>query len=86
MLLDPNIEALNAYDDLYYELDSENKSVNDSQDFHEPLQSSDRHLQIKSEDKSHLEGNQERSRRWLPNLPKRSMQPPRNQHYISGET
>ena len=31
-----------------------------TQDFHEPLQSSDWHLQIKSEDKSRLEGNQEK--------------------------
>ena len=57
-LSDPNIEALNAYDDLYYELDFKNESTNDSQDFHEPLQSSD--WQIKSEDESRLEGNQEK--------------------------
>ena len=60
LLLDPDVEALSAYDNLYYELDSENESVNDSQDFHEPLQSSDQHLQIKSEDESRLEGNQEK--------------------------
>ena len=58
--MDPDIEALNAYDDLYYELDSNNESENESQDFHEPLQSSDWHLQIKSEDESRLEGNQEK--------------------------
>ena len=30
-----------ACDNLYYELDSENESADDAQDFHEPLQSSD---------------------------------------------
>ena len=59
-LSDPDIEALNAYDNLYYELESDNESEDDSQDFHKPLQSSDWHLQITSEDESHLEGNQEK--------------------------
>jgi hypothetical protein len=59
-LWDPDIEALNTYDDLYYELVSNNESANDSQDFHKPLQSSDRHLQIKSEDESCPEENQEK--------------------------
>ena len=58
-LSDPDVEALNAYDDLFYELESSDESENNSQDFCEPLQSSDRHLQIKSEDESRLEGNQE---------------------------
>jgi hypothetical protein len=56
----PNVEALNAYDDLYYELESSDELEDNSQDFHEPFQSSDRHLQIKSEDESRLEGNQEK--------------------------
>jgi hypothetical protein len=59
-LLDPEAEALNAFNNLYYELESGDESEDDSQDFCEPLQSSDQHLQIKSEDKSHLEGNQEK--------------------------
>ena len=40
-LSDPDVEALNAYDNLYYKLESDNESEDDSQDFHEPLQSSD---------------------------------------------
>ena len=57
---DPNVEALNAYNNLYYELESGDELENDLQDFHEPLQSSDWYLQIKSEDESRLEGNQEK--------------------------
>ena len=57
-LSDPDVEALNAYDDLYYELNSNNESEDNSQDFPELLHSSDWHLQIKSEDESRLEGNQ----------------------------
>ena len=41
-------------------MESGDESEDDSQDFREPLQSSDRHLQIKSEDGSRLEGNQEK--------------------------
>ena len=41
-LSDPDVEALNAYDDLYYKLESGDESENDSQDFCDPLQSSDR--------------------------------------------
>jgi|SRR6266436_739139 len=43
-LSDPEIEALNAYDDLYYDLESEGESAKDQQDFCEPLQSSDQNL------------------------------------------
>ena len=57
-LSDPEIEALNAYDDLYYDLESEDESTEDQQDFREPLQSSDRNLRIKPEDESSLEGPQ----------------------------
>ena len=60
LLLDPDVEVLNTYDNLYYKLDSDNESEDDSQDFYKPLQSSDWHLQIKSEDESRLEGNQEK--------------------------
>ena len=55
----PEIEALNAYDNLYYGLESDDESAKDQQDFCEPLQSSDRTLLVKSEDKSSLEGSQE---------------------------
>ena len=57
-LSDPEIEALNDYDDLYYGLESDGESAEDQQDFHEPLQSSDWTLLIKSEDESSLEGPQ----------------------------
>jgi len=57
-LSDPEIEALNAYNDLYYDLESEDESTEDQQDFYEPLQSSDQNLRIKPEDKSSLEGPQ----------------------------
>ena len=57
-LSDPEIEALSAYDDLYYRLGSEDKSTKDKQDFCEPLQSSDWNLWVKSEDKSSLKGSQ----------------------------
>ena len=59
---DPEIEALNAYDDLYYNLESEEESAEDQQDFCEPLQSSDRSFRNhvpKSEDESSLGGSQE---------------------------
>ena len=59
---DPEIEALNAYDDLYYDLESEEESAKDQQDFCEPLQSSDRSFQNnvpKLEDESSLGGSQE---------------------------
>jgi len=55
-LSDPEIEALNAYDDLYYDLESEDESTEDQQDFRKPLQSSDRSLRAKLEDESSLEG------------------------------
>ena len=82
LLSDPGVEALNAYDDLYYKLESSDESENDLQDFHEPLQSSDQHLQIKYEDESCLEENQEKLRCPLPNLWKLSMQSRRNQPCI----
>src|ERR1700728_1573062 len=59
LLSDPEIEALNAYDNLYYDLESERESVEDQQDFCQPLQSSDRSLQNdvpKLEDESSLGG------------------------------
>ena len=59
MLSDPEIEALSAYDDLYYGLESNNKSTEDQQNFCEPLQSSNQILQIKLEDESSLGGSQE---------------------------
>ena len=40
-LSDLDVEALNAYDDLYYKLESGDESENSLQDFCEPLQSSD---------------------------------------------
>jgi hypothetical protein len=40
-LSDPDVEALNAYDNLYYELQFDNESEDDYQDFREPLQNSD---------------------------------------------
>ena len=49
---DPEIEALNDYDELYYGMESEDESPSEQQDFCNPFQSSDRTLQIKSEDKS----------------------------------
>jgi len=52
-LSDPEIEALSAYNDLYYRLESNNESAKDQQDFCEPLRSSDQALWIKSEDKSY---------------------------------
>jgi len=58
-LSDPEIEGLNAYDNLYYGLESDDESTEDQQDFREPLQSSDRTLLIKLEDESSLEGSQE---------------------------
>ena len=58
-LSDLEIEALNAYDNLYYNLESEDESTEDQQDFCEPLQSSDQNLRIKSEDESSLEGPQD---------------------------
>ena len=57
-LSDPEIEALNAYDGLYYRLESDDESAKDQQGFCEPLQSSDWTLLIKSEDESSLEGSQ----------------------------
>jgi len=51
--------TLNTYDDLYYNLESEDESTEDQQDFREPLQSSDRNLRIKLEDESSLEGSQD---------------------------
>src|SRR6266481_4607992 len=51
-LSDPEIEALNAYDNLYYDLESEDESTEDQQDFCKPLQSSDRSPRVKSEDES----------------------------------
>jgi len=38
------IEALNAYDNLYYNLESEDESTKDQQDFCEPLRSFDQNL------------------------------------------
>jgi len=58
-LSDLEIEALNAYDDLYYDLESEDEPTEDQQDFCKPLQSSDCSLRAKSEDKSSLEGTNE---------------------------
>ena len=58
-LSDPEIEALNAYDDLYYDLESKDESAKDQQDFCKPLQSSDHSLRAKSEDESSLEGTNE---------------------------
>jgi hypothetical protein len=55
---DPEIEALNDYDELYYGMESEDESPSEQQDFCSPFQSSDRALQIKSEDESSLEGEQ----------------------------
>ena len=52
------IEALNDDDKLYYKMESEDKSPSEQQDFCSPFQSSDRTLQINSEDKSSLEGEQ----------------------------
>jgi len=43
-LSDPEIEALSAYDDLYYGLESNNESAKDQQDFCQPFQSSDQAL------------------------------------------
>jgi hypothetical protein len=55
---DLEIEALNDYDKLYYGMESEDESPSEQQDFCSPFQSSDRTLQIKSEDESSLEGEQ----------------------------
>ena len=55
---DPEIEALNDYDELYYGMESEDESPSEQQDFCSPFQSSDWALQIKSEDESSLEGEQ----------------------------
>ena len=52
------MEALNNYDELYYGMESEDKSPGKQQDFCSPFQSSDQTLQIKCEDKSSLEGEQ----------------------------
>ena len=60
-LLDPDIEALNKYDNLYYGMESEDESIGNQQDFHRPLQSSDRTLQVKPEDKSNLGGSKEQA-------------------------
>jgi len=58
-LSNPEIEALNAYDNLYYDLESEDESTEDQQDFCEPLPGSDQNLWVKLEDKSNLEGPQD---------------------------
>jgi hypothetical protein len=55
---DPEIEALNDYDKLYYRIESEDESPSEQQDFCSPFQSSDQTLQIKSEEESSLEGEQ----------------------------
>jgi hypothetical protein len=57
-LSDLEIEALNDYDELYYRMESEDESTSKLQDFCSHFQSSDWTLQIKSEDKSSLEGEQ----------------------------
>jgi hypothetical protein len=48
------IEALNDYDELYYGMESEDKSTGGQQDFCSPFQISDRTFQIESEDESSL--------------------------------
>jgi hypothetical protein len=58
LLSDPELEALNDYDELYYAMESEDESTSEPQDFCSPFQSSNWPLQIKSDDKSSLEGEQ----------------------------
>ena len=55
---DPEMEALNDYDELYYGIESENESPSKQQNFCSAFQSSDQTLQIKSENESSLEGEQ----------------------------
>jgi len=55
-LSDQELEALNDYDNLYYEMESEDESTSEPQDFCSPFQSSDQPLQNISEDASSLEG------------------------------
>ena len=55
---DPEIEALNDYDKLYYRMESEDESPSEQQHFCSPFQSSDQTLQIKCDDKSSLEEEQ----------------------------
>ena len=68
-LSDLEIDALSAYDDLYYRLEFNDKSAEDQQNFHEPLP-------VKSEDKSSLEGSQEPVATLVPMHSKSSVQGP----------
>src|ERR1700720_1629326 len=56
LLSNPEIEALDDYDNLYYGLESEDESSSELLDFCSPFHSSDCTLQVKSEDKSSQEG------------------------------